>query len=93
MSDKRLDASWKGWLKENIDRQCDPEELLGILLRHQFSLESIRESMGEKFPAGSGLLNEALRETAHEPRPEAFARPSLGKKRLDDSWKGWLKEN
>src|SRR5262245_33821594 len=55
MSGKPLDASWKGWLAENIARQCDPEELVRILLKQEFSLESIRESMGERFPSGAAL--------------------------------------
>ena len=56
MSKKRLDDSWKGWLKENLDRQCNPEELLSTLLGAAFSVDSIRECMGDKFPANSSLL-------------------------------------
>jgi prolyl 4-hydroxylase len=56
MSKKRLDESWKGWLKGNLDRNCNPEELLGILLKSEFSVDSIRECMGEKFPHHSDLL-------------------------------------
>jgi prolyl 4-hydroxylase len=56
MSKKRLDESWKGWLKENLDRKCNPEELLGILLKAEFSVDSIRECMGDKFPVHSDLL-------------------------------------
>jgi prolyl 4-hydroxylase len=56
MSKKRLDESWKGWLRENLERQCNPEELLGILLKAEFSADSIRECMGDKFPVHSALL-------------------------------------
>lgn len=48
---KQLDASWKGWLKENLERQCNPKELRDILLSHGFALSSIKESMGNDFPA------------------------------------------
>jgi prolyl 4-hydroxylase len=58
MSKKRLDESWKGWLKCNLDRQCNPEELLGILLKAEFSIDSIRECMGDKFPLHSDLLGD-----------------------------------
>ena len=57
MDKKKLDDSWKGWLRENLDRQCDPEELLGVLIGNGFSIESIRENMGEKFPASSVYLS------------------------------------
>lgn len=56
MSKKKLDASWKNWLLENISRNCNPEELLGILLKNHFAVDSIRETMGEKFPTNSHLL-------------------------------------
>lgn len=59
MNKRHLDDEWKGWLQHNIDRRCDPEELLGILLKNNFSVTSIRESMGMHFPAQSFLLNEA----------------------------------
>ncbi len=49
-ADRRLDDSWNAWLRQNLDRQCDPAELLRILLDRGFSLESIRESMRESFP-------------------------------------------
>jgi len=52
MSNKPLDAAWKAWLKENMDRQCDPLELVAILLRQRFSIDSIRECMGPMPAAG-----------------------------------------
>lgn len=57
MSKQRLSQSWKNWLQENIARNCSPEDLLGKLLKNQFSIDSIREAMGEKFPANSQLLS------------------------------------
>jgi prolyl 4-hydroxylase len=56
MAKKRLDDSWKSWLKENIERKCDPEELLGILLQNEFTVASIEECMGEHFPSHSSFL-------------------------------------
>jgi len=53
---RSLDGSWPEWLKENIGRQCNPEELLGVLLKNGFSVDSIRQHMGEHFPAHSVLL-------------------------------------
>jgi prolyl 4-hydroxylase len=49
--ERALDESWKGWLKENIERGCSRTELVGILRNHGFSLSSIRENMGEAFPS------------------------------------------
>ena len=49
--ERALDESWKGWLKENIERGCSRTELVEILRKHGFSLSSIRENMGEAFPS------------------------------------------
>jgi prolyl 4-hydroxylase len=53
---KRLDTEWNRWLQENLDRKCDPESLLSILMSNGFSIDSIRLHMGLLFPAGSPLL-------------------------------------
>lgn len=53
---RALDGTWPQWLRENLDRKCDPGQLLGILLRNGFSAASIREHMGSLYPAGSKLL-------------------------------------
>ena len=76
MSKRRLDESWKGWLKENIERKCDPEELLGILLKNQFTVDSIRTAMGEKFPAHSELLG-TLAEKESDIDYKAISQPRL----------------
>jgi prolyl 4-hydroxylase len=49
--ERPLDASWKAWLQENIDRGCSRSELVEILRTHGFSLSSIRENMGAAYPA------------------------------------------
>ena len=61
---KPLDGTWPKWLRENLDRKCNPEQLLGILLRNGFSQASIREHMGALFPAASALLREGGEEPA-----------------------------
>ena len=48
--ERPLDASWRAWLKENIERGCSRPELVQILRTHGFSLSSIRQNMGEAFP-------------------------------------------
>lgn len=62
MNKQSLDDEWKAWLKENIIRGCDSEELFAILLRNHFTVDSIRQEMGDKFPAYSKLLEPALQE-------------------------------
>jgi prolyl 4-hydroxylase len=47
---KELDDSWRGWLRENLDRECDPFELMNILRKNGFDMLSIKESMGSSFP-------------------------------------------
>jgi prolyl 4-hydroxylase len=49
--ERPLDASWKAWLTENIDRGCSRQELVQILRDHGFSLSSIRQNMGTAFPS------------------------------------------
>ena len=56
MSKRPLDPSWTNWLNENLDRNCPPQELLGILLDNEFTVESIRQAMGQRVPENSPLL-------------------------------------
>ena len=56
MNKRPLDASWTNWLTENVERNCPPQELLGILLDNEFTVESIRQAMGDRFPENSPLL-------------------------------------
>lgn len=62
--ERALDASWKAWLKENIDRGCSRRELVEILRTHGFSLSSIERSMGDAFPLDT-------------PQPEPLQPPPL----------------
>jgi prolyl 4-hydroxylase len=66
MAGRRLDGTWPNWLQENLDRKCDPEQLLGILLKNGFSLDSIRQHMGLLFPANSPLV----KDTPYSDEPE-----------------------
>ena len=53
---KMLDGGWPQWLQDNLARKCAPQELLDILLKNGFALESIRPHMGALFPVDSPLL-------------------------------------
>jgi prolyl 4-hydroxylase len=48
--ERALDASWKAWLKQNIERGCSRPELVEILRTNGFSLSSIQQNMGDAFP-------------------------------------------
>jgi hypothetical protein len=48
---RHMDAEWRAWLHENLQRGCDPRELVEILQKAEFSLGSIRANMGEHMPA------------------------------------------
>ena len=50
MSTRDLDARWLAWLNENLARGCDPVQLVDILRTHEFSLKSVKEAMGDRFP-------------------------------------------
>ena len=49
--ERALDAGWKAWLKENLDRGCNRPELVEILRKNGFSLSSIQQNMGAAFPS------------------------------------------
>jgi hypothetical protein len=74
---RALDASWIEWLRSNLERGCNPEELLGILLKEKFALGPIRQVMGARFPADSELLDVAVRQQPPPPDYQAIARPPL----------------
>jgi prolyl 4-hydroxylase len=88
MSRKRLDAGWTAWLAENLQRRCNPEELLAILLKNAFDLESIRHAMGAHYPAQSLT---ALAAENRRPDPAdhhglamvRITRPDSGARRFD----------
>src|SRR4029078_9323307 len=60
------DASWKAWLKENIERGCSRPELVEILRTNGFSLSSIQQNMGDAFPVDTPPPNPLQ---APRPRP------------------------
>ena len=77
MSKKRLDTQWTAWLHENLNRGCNTEELLEILLKNAFDLRSIKSAMGGHFPANSAT---ALKAEGREADPldlETISRPRL----------------
>lgn len=77
MSTRSLDANWTGWLNENLQRGCDTEELVRILLQNAFDIRSIRAAMGVFYPANSPTV---LRAEQRAPDPidyRAIANPRL----------------
>ena len=56
----QLDPAWCAWLHENLNRGCAPAQLLEKLLANDFSLPSIQQEMGARFPHHAGLLASAL---------------------------------
>lgn len=45
-----MDASWLGWVKTNLERNCAPVEIRQILLDNGFSPGEIRAAMGASYP-------------------------------------------
>ncbi len=45
-----MDRDWKAWVRENLDRGVDRNEMVDILLRHGFTPPAIRKEMGQEFP-------------------------------------------
>ena len=48
--DLKYFPDWCDWLKLNIERGCNPVELMDSLVKNEFSLTSIKEMMGGNFP-------------------------------------------
>src|SRR5262245_6851646 len=59
MPSRKLEDAWLLWLQENIDRKCDPEQLLSILSKNGFSPKSIQAHIEPLFPANFTLLKDA----------------------------------
>ena len=74
---RELDASWKSWLAENLRRGCDTQELVDILLKNRFSLESIRSCMGVCFPSGGPTAAIGPAPAPGGPDYQLLARPPL----------------
>ena len=72
MSTRALDASWLAWLEENLARGCNPVELVDILRKNDFSLKSVKDAMGDRFP----VQREPLA-AASERSYQAIASPAL----------------
>ncbi len=50
---KPLDDSWANWLRVNLERECNPTDLLNTLLKNGFDPDSIRAHMGSDYPLQS----------------------------------------
>ena len=48
--ESQLDASWQGWVKENLGRGCDPVGIVDILRKNHFPFPAIRQAMGANYP-------------------------------------------
>jgi prolyl 4-hydroxylase len=78
---KHLDAAWRRWLKENLERRCDPQELTQILSRNGFSPEAIQQAMS------AAVVTNTAGDTSSD------ANHSVPERAADSSWQHWLKEN
>lgn len=73
MTGRQLDESWRGWLRENIERGCDTYDLYDRLVKRGFAVSAIREEMGEHFPENAESPVNDETDTDFD----AFARPRI----------------
>lgn len=48
---RKIDSEWQGWIVENLNRGCSPEEIVKILLNNGFELAAIKAAMGKHYPS------------------------------------------
>lgn len=77
---KQLDAAWRRWLAENLERRCDPVELSDILRKNGFSTATIQQAM------------QSLGTASVDVSPQSST-SSGGPRVIDASWRAWLQEN
>jgi len=77
---KELDAPWRRWLQENLERKCDPQELSGILRKNGFSQVTIDQALRTLAPVTQKI-------------PFASHVSSKGGELLEPVWQNWLKVN
>jgi len=75
---KHLDAAWRRWLKENLERHCDPRELSDILRKNGFS---------------SAAIEQAVRSLSVATSSDGAANAAIAPRSVDASWRTWLQEN
>jgi len=51
-----LAKDWSEWVVENLDRDCDPDGIVHILLDNEFPVPIIRKMMGDRFPEHSSHI-------------------------------------
>jgi len=51
---KKISKEWSKWIKINLDRGCDLDEMHAILMKEGFALPDIKKSLGYE-PVLSGL--------------------------------------
>ena len=51
---KKISKEWNKWIKINLDRGCDLDEMHAILMKEGFALPDIKKSLGYE-PVLSGL--------------------------------------
>jgi prolyl 4-hydroxylase len=72
-----LDAAWLRWLRENLERRCDPRELTEILIKNGFSPQAIQLSMRVVTLAASAPADESANPVSIEPSWQKWLQENL----------------
>ncbi|HEY9793794.1 MAG TPA: cupin-like domain-containing protein [Candidatus Obscuribacterales bacterium] len=65
-----MDKSWVAWTELNLQRGCDPNGILKILMKEQFEITAIRNVMGSRFPGQCVLAGNQSAAQADDTLPE-----------------------
>lgn len=64
-----LDPSWKRWVEDRLERECDPQQLVGTLLRNGVPLSVIADSLGDRLALGVDTFEVSDPDTSMRPDP------------------------
>jgi prolyl 4-hydroxylase len=78
-----ISGEWYGWIQENVLRQCNPEEILSVLIANGFSAESSQKTISFVMENPT-LPVEVVKAVSNE---------LLSGDLLTGEWYDWVKEN
>lgn len=68
-ADTTLEPSWQRWVEDRLERECDPQQLVGTLLKNGVPLSSIADSLGDRLTLGTATFEAPDNDVSLPPDP------------------------